>query len=88
MSLLFPEVHTLTAWVTYLVLFFVVSIFVNILKQVLFKDRDKPPVIPHLIPFIGNAVEYGQDPYKFLFKCREKVSTALLLCFAEILKTL
>lgn len=31
----------------------------------------------HYIPWFGSAAYYGQDPYKFLFECREKVSWIL-----------
>lgn len=48
-------------------------ILANILKQLFFRDRHRPPVVWHWIPKIGSTVDYGQDPYKFFFKCREKV---------------
>ena len=35
-----------------------------------------PPVVFHYIPWFGSAAGYGQDPYKFLFECREKVGIA------------
>lgn len=46
--------------------------------QLLPKDPTLPPVVFHLIPWFGSAAGYGQDPYKFMFECREKVS--LVLC--------
>jgi sterol 14alpha-demethylase len=50
----------------------VVSIVTNLVKQLYFPDRHKPPVVWHWIPLIGSTVEYGQDPYKFFFRCREQ----------------
>ena len=44
------------------------------LSQYLFKRKDEPPVVPHWLPFVGSAITYGQDPYAFFFRCREKVS--------------
>ncbi|KAF2141798.1 uncharacterized protein K452DRAFT_271576 [Aplosporella prunicola CBS 121167] len=62
--------------------FVVLSIVVNVLKQVLCKDTTKPPVVFHWIPFIGSTVTYGMEPYKFFFSNREKygdVFTFILL---------
>ena len=50
----------------------VVSIATNIAKQLFFRDPHKPPVVWHWLPLVGSTVDYGQDPYKFFFKCREK----------------
>ena len=50
------------------------SILANIVKQLFFRDPHRPPVVWHWIPKIGSTVEYGQDPYKFFFKCQQKVS--------------
>lgn len=46
------------------------------------QDKSKPPVVFHTFPWIGSAVTYGMDPYKFLFDCRDKygdVFTFILL---------
>jgi hypothetical protein len=45
-------------------------------SQVLPKDPSLPPVVFHFIPWFGSAATYGMDPYKFLFDCREKVSSS------------
>ena len=55
-----------------LALAILVSIVLNILKQLLYPDCHLPPVVWHWVPLIGSTVDYGQDPYKFFFKCREK----------------
>ena len=44
------------------------------LTQYLFASKDEPPVVHHWLPFVGSAITYGQDPYAFFFRCREKVS--------------
>ncbi|KAF7190974.1 Sterol 14-alpha demethylase [Pseudocercospora fuligena] len=49
-----------------------ISITFNALKQLLFREPNDPPVVWHLFPLIGSTVDYGQDPYAFFFKCREK----------------
>lgn len=51
----------------------VVSVVVNVLSQLLFKNQNEPPLVFHWFPLIGNTVTYGMDPFKFFFACREKV---------------
>ena len=51
----------------------VLTIVLNVLKQLLFRNPNEPPVVFHWVPFIGNTIGYGIDPYKFFFRCREKV---------------
>jgi divalent metal cation (Fe/Co/Zn/Cd) transporter len=53
--------------------FMSLSVVVNVLRQLLFKCPHEPPVVFHWFPFIGSTVNYGIDPYKFFFSCREKV---------------
>ncbi|KAI9717337.1 MAG: Sterol 14-alpha demethylase [Candelaria pacifica] len=60
----------------------VLTIVFNVLKQILFKNPNEPPVVFHWVPFIGNTITYGMEPYKFFFQCREKygdVFTFILL---------
>ncbi|EIM85210.1 lanosterol 14-alpha-demethylase [Stereum hirsutum FP-91666 SS1] len=49
------------------------AITLNVVRQ-LIQPRDKslPPEIFHWIPFVGSAIEYGNDPIKFFFKCQQK----------------
>ena len=56
--------------------FIVLSVVINVLSQVLFKDPNEPPMVFHLFPVIGSTVTYGMDPYGFFFKCRAKVCCA------------
>jgi sterol 14alpha-demethylase len=51
----------------------VVSVVVNVLIQLLFKNPNEPPVVFHWFPFVGSTISYGIDPYKFFFNCRSKV---------------
>ena len=44
-------------------------------QQLLPRDPTLPPVVFHYIPWFGSAAYYGEDPYKFYFECREKVSS-------------
>ena len=50
----------------------IVPIVTNILQQLFYRDPHKPPVVWHWVPLIGSTVEYGQDPYAFFFRCKEK----------------
>lgn len=56
--------------------FIVLSIVFNVLSQLLFKDKNKPPVVFHYIPWLGSTVIYGMDPYAFFFNNQEKVCIA------------
>jgi sterol 14-demethylase len=57
------------------VAFLVLTVVLNVLNQLLFKNPNEPPVVFHWFPIIGNTVMYGMDPYKFFFECRAKVSS-------------
>ncbi|WWD17499.1 hypothetical protein CI109_101940 [Kwoniella shandongensis] len=60
------------------VLFWVIAlpaliIGLNVFQQVaLPRNKSLPPIVFHYIPWFGSAAYYGEDPYKFLFECREK----------------
>jgi hypothetical protein len=44
------------------------------------RDKSLPPEVFHVLPIIGSAIQYGEDPINFFFKCREKVGiTAMYL---------
>lgn len=51
----------------------VLATIFNVFKQFLFKNPKEPPLVFHWVPFIGNTITYGIDPYKFFFSCRQKV---------------
>ena len=55
------------------VFLFVLLIVFHVLKQLLWRNPNEPPVVFHWFPFLGNTVLYGIDPYKFFFQCRAKV---------------
>ena len=61
--------------------FILLSIVFNVLSQVLFKDPNKPPLVFHWIPWLGNTVAYGMDPYTFYDDCRNKYGD----CFTFIM---
>lgn len=67
-----PPLTPLTA-VAYFFAFIVLSVVLNVLQQLLFKRKDRPPVVFHYFPFFGSAVTYGMDPYKFFFTNQKKV---------------
>ena len=51
----------------------IIAVVLNVLRQILFKNPNEPPVVFHWFPFIGSTISYGIDPYKFFFNCRAKV---------------
>ena len=64
--------------------FFATAVVINVLLQLLPVRRKgtDPPLVFHWVPFIGNTIGYGMEPYKFFFDCREKygdVFTFILL---------
>lgn len=56
--------------------FLVLAAVLNVLKQILLRNPNEPPLVFHWLPIIGSTVTYGIDPYKFFFACREKVSSS------------
>lgn len=58
-----------------------VIITLNVLYQKLPRNANEPPLVFHWLPFVGNAVAYGLDPYGFFVKCREKVEHTSSLRF-------
>lgn len=42
------------------------------------RDKSLPPEVFHVLPIIGSAIQYGEDPINFFFKCREKVSILVI----------
>ncbi|KAI1195758.1 cytochrome P450 [Nemania serpens] len=48
-----------------------ILILANLLRQRLPRSKSEPPLVFHWIPFIGNAISYGLDPYGFYMRCRE-----------------
>lgn len=62
--------------------FIALSILINVLRQLLIRNPNEPPLVFHWVPFIGSTITYGIDPFKFFFACREKygdVFTFILL---------
>jgi len=53
--------------------FVFVACFLNVARQLLWKNKNEPPLVFHWVPFFGSTVTYGIDPYKFFFRCREQV---------------
>jgi sterol 14-demethylase len=50
-----------------------ISVFINVLKQLLFKNPNEPPVVFHWFPIIGSTITYGMDPPTFFATNRAKV---------------
>ncbi|KAK4451748.1 Eburicol 14-alpha-demethylase [Podospora aff. communis PSN243] len=58
------------------------SVLLNVMKQVLFRNPNEPPVVFHWFPLIGSTVTYGMDPPRFFEENRKKygdVFTFILL---------
>ncbi|KAK2882529.1 Sterol 14-alpha demethylase [Arthroderma sp. PD_2] len=62
----------LLANIAYAVFGCLVLIALNATRQLLFQNKSEPPVVFHWIPFLGNTISYGVDPYAFFFSCRQK----------------
>lgn len=59
--------------------FIALSVVVNVLRQLLFKNPHEPPVVFHWFPFIGSTVSYGMEPYKFFNEAHAKVRLSGIL---------
>lgn len=57
--------------------FIALSVVVNVLRQLLFKNPHEPPVVFHWFPFVGSTISYGMEPYKFFNTSRAKVCLPL-----------
>lgn len=66
----------------------VLSVVLHILKQLLVKNPNEPPIVFSWLPFIGSTITYGIDPYKFFFSCREKVTIYTQIIMVSILTRL
>jgi len=58
-------------------LFVVVSVVLNVVRQLLFKNPNEPPVVFHFFPVLGSTITYGIDPISFFRRCQEKVAAPL-----------
>ncbi|EAQ93417.1 conserved hypothetical protein [Chaetomium globosum CBS 148.51] len=61
--------------------FLFLSVFLNVLKQVLIKNPNEPPLVFHWFPFVGSTITYGMDPPRFFKENKEKYGE----CFTFIL---
>ncbi|KAF2112475.1 eburicol 14 alpha-demethylase-like protein [Lophiotrema nucula] len=52
--------------------FLVLAVVLNVLKQLLFKKPNEPPMVFHWFPVIGSTITYGMDPYRFFFANKQK----------------
>ncbi|KJK74651.1 Eburicol 14-alpha-demethylase [Metarhizium anisopliae BRIP 53293] len=55
-----------------LLLLVLLLIVVNLIRQQLPARKSEPPLVFHWIPFIGNAVSYGLDPFAFYSQCQKR----------------
>lgn len=57
----------------YIIGVLLLSIVANVLWQKLLPRRkSEPPLVFHWLPFIGNTISYGTEPFEFYRRCREK----------------
>ncbi|KAM3513033.1 hypothetical protein MY11210_003338 [Beauveria gryllotalpidicola] len=52
--------------------FIALSVLLNVASQILFKNKNEPPLVFHWFPFIGSTITYGMDPLAFFHSNREK----------------
>jgi sterol 14-demethylase len=50
------------------------TVLATVLRQVLVKNPNEPPIVFHWFPVIGNTITYGMDPMSFFQRCHEKVT--------------
>ncbi|KAI9264233.1 lanosterol 14-alpha demethylase [Phascolomyces articulosus] len=73
MALISAVFSSLPTLLTYGALALGVAFAIHILSQLIVpKDPRQPPVVFSILPFMGNAVEFGMNPIQFLKKCQEK----------------
>ncbi|KAI1735965.1 cytochrome P450 51 [Xylaria scruposa] len=48
------------------------SVILNVLQQILFKNPNEPPLVFHWFPVIGSTITYGMDPPRFFKENRKK----------------
>ena len=53
--------------------FIILAVVLNVLKQLLLKKPNEPPMVFHWLPVIGSTVTYGMDPFAFFFRNQKKV---------------
>lgn len=58
-----------------------VSVVLNVLSQLLFKNPNEPPLIFHWFPIIGSTITYGIDPPAFFKRNRARVGQSLFCEF-------
>jgi sterol 14-demethylase len=56
----------------YILAAFLTSIILNITRQLLFYNKNEPPVVFHWVPLLGNTITYGMEPHAFFAECRKK----------------
>jgi hypothetical protein len=56
--------------------FIVLAVVLNVLKQLLIKNPNEPPLVFHWFPVLGSTITYGIDPFKFFFANQKKVGGA------------
>lgn len=53
--------------------FILLAVVLNVLKQLLLKKPNEPPMVFHWLPVVGSTITYGMDPYAFFFANQKKV---------------
>ncbi|KAK2615854.1 hypothetical protein N8I77_002579 [Diaporthe amygdali] len=72
LALDFPGTISLNGALWLTVYGLLLAIALNVLRQLLPRNKSEPPVIFHWFPFIGSAISYGTDPCKFYKQCRKQ----------------
>ena len=54
--------------------FLLASVVLNVLRQLIFRNPNEPPIVFHWFPFVGSTITYGMDPPRFFKENKEKVS--------------
>ena len=59
--------------------FLVLAIVNHIGQQLLFVNKNEPPLVFSWFPLIGSTITYGMDPFEFYFKNQKKVRNNMII---------
>ncbi|KAK7907875.1 Eburicol 14-alpha-demethylase [Apiospora marii] len=68
----FSQLHVAAQVAALAAAFLVLSVFVHVANQLLFKNPNEPPLVFSWFPVVGSTITYGMDPPRFFQENRAK----------------
>ncbi|KAJ3016662.1 UNVERIFIED_CONTAM: Lanosterol 14-alpha-demethylase [Siphonaria sp. JEL0065] len=68
----FEQAYNLPQYTASIVAAIIVILFWSFVSGSKQTNKNLPPFVAYTIPFLGNTIEYGIDPVKFLQRCQKK----------------